>query len=344
MRPQKRSGMVRGVVGRARPGVLLLRPERAPRWWHLHCRRGVVFSEVPLPRIRSIKPEIWGNQKLGQCSRDARLLFIGLITQADDHGLFPAHEAGLAGAIFPFDRDRLRITRRAISELAHAHLIRTYEHPKGRFGLLEGWSEHQQVSHPGKSRYPQPTDPESKPLEILRSVSGDSPESSDRIEDRGSRIEDQGSLVGPPRKKGPKKEAQSSLPGIPEPPPPERTKSWQEEFFHEIFQVDRRLALQEAGLPGWETAEAGVENYSPAFINVSIDRMVGSVADGAPRRLAFTDLCQAYFRMSGPAGKTPPWPFRYFAADGVWRKALRDASDWSKANDQQSPTEELVQP
>lgn len=34
------------------------------------------------PRIRTLKPECWQDEKIGQLSRDARLLFVGLITMA----------------------------------------------------------------------------------------------------------------------------------------------------------------------------------------------------------------------------------------------------------------------
>lgn len=40
------------------------------------------------PRIRSIKPEMWQDEDFGLLDPEAQLLFIGLISHADDHGRF----------------------------------------------------------------------------------------------------------------------------------------------------------------------------------------------------------------------------------------------------------------
>ena len=37
-------------------------------------------------RIRTIKPEFWPSEKLAKASREARLLFVGLWSMADDSG------------------------------------------------------------------------------------------------------------------------------------------------------------------------------------------------------------------------------------------------------------------
>jgi hypothetical protein len=60
------------------------------------------------PRIRTIKPEMWADEKVGQLSRDARLLFVGLITMADDEGRLRGCPAAILGHVFPYDDDALR--------------------------------------------------------------------------------------------------------------------------------------------------------------------------------------------------------------------------------------------
>lgn len=124
------------------------------------------------PRIRSLKPEIWQDKALGRLPRDARLLFVGIITQADDEGRFRAETPLLRAAVFPFDTadtaaagqghlldnypelyERLDLDA-WIESLANAKLIRIYEVKGERFGDLPNWSKHQRVDHPKKSNLP----------------------------------------------------------------------------------------------------------------------------------------------------------------------------------------------
>lgn len=55
------------------------------------------------PRIRTLKPELWQNEKVGDLSHGARLLFVGLITMADDEGRFRARPSVILGHVFPYD-------------------------------------------------------------------------------------------------------------------------------------------------------------------------------------------------------------------------------------------------
>ena len=56
-------------------------------------------------RPRLIYPGIWLDPDLADLPRDCRLLFIGLISHADDHGKLAADARRLWVMIFPFDRD-----------------------------------------------------------------------------------------------------------------------------------------------------------------------------------------------------------------------------------------------
>lgn len=58
-----------------------------------------------MARIRTIKPEFWTSQTLGSVSPRARLLFLALISTADDHGRGGAVPKVLARTLFPFDDD-----------------------------------------------------------------------------------------------------------------------------------------------------------------------------------------------------------------------------------------------
>jgi hypothetical protein len=43
-----------------------------------------------MARIRTVKPEFWTSEQVMNCSRDARLLFIGMWNFCDDGGNHPA--------------------------------------------------------------------------------------------------------------------------------------------------------------------------------------------------------------------------------------------------------------
>jgi hypothetical protein len=119
------------------------------------------------PRIRSLKPDIWKDEKLGRCSIGARLLFVGLISQADDEGRFRSAPPLLRASIFPHDDPLAGLNGQIpgigggsldvdgwLDELTDARLIRLYEVRGERYGDLPGWARHQRVDHPRASELP----------------------------------------------------------------------------------------------------------------------------------------------------------------------------------------------
>ena len=108
------------------------------------------------PRMRSIKPELWQDEAVGDLSRDARLLFIGLITMADDEGRFRALPSLILGHVFPYDVDALRRLDGWLREVADAGLIVLYEVDGRPYGVLPGFRRHQRINRPSPSRLPAP--------------------------------------------------------------------------------------------------------------------------------------------------------------------------------------------
>lgn len=108
-----------------------------------------------MPRIRTVKPEIWSDEALGACPRDARLLFIGLITQADDAGRFRAAPALLRASIFPYDeslnKDRVQDWLEA---LGAAGLVLLYTVKGEQYGEFPSWTSHQRIDRPSESKIP----------------------------------------------------------------------------------------------------------------------------------------------------------------------------------------------
>lgn len=109
-----------------------------------------------MARIRSIKPSLWGDEKVARLSRDARLLFVGLISSADDHGRFLASPQVINGYVFPHDDLPPAKIRKWLDEIAATGLIVLYQ-PNGlQYGALPHWGDHQRISHPQPSTIPPP--------------------------------------------------------------------------------------------------------------------------------------------------------------------------------------------
>ena len=108
-----------------------------------------------MPRIRTLKPEIWQDEALGSCPPVARLLYIGLITQADDDGRFRAAPALVKSAVFPYDlKLGLGTIEGHLECLAEAALIRLYTVKGQSFGDLPSWGQHQKINRPSPSSIP----------------------------------------------------------------------------------------------------------------------------------------------------------------------------------------------
>ena len=115
------------------------------------------------PRIRSIKPEMWTDEDFGMLDPEAQVLFIGLISHADDEGRFKGTAARVRALIWPFRGDLAidRVDSRLV-ELADAGMIVLYENAGRAFIELPNWSQHQRVDKPTKSQYPSAADEDSR--------------------------------------------------------------------------------------------------------------------------------------------------------------------------------------
>lgn len=108
------------------------------------------------PRIRTLKPEMWADEKIGALTRDARLLFVGLITMADDEGRFRAVPSGVLGHCFPYDQDAGRRLEKWMRELETQGLMVRYEADGFTYGSLNGWRKHQKINRSQASSLPAP--------------------------------------------------------------------------------------------------------------------------------------------------------------------------------------------
>lgn len=115
-------------------------------------------------RIRSIKPEWLDDERLAECSSEARVLSIGLLLEADDHGNGRAWVTGLAGRVFP-GKPR-EVLAKALEELRAIRYVLLYEVDGQHYFSIRNWSKHQKVDHPGRPKVPPPSagSLEEKPL------------------------------------------------------------------------------------------------------------------------------------------------------------------------------------
>lgn len=102
-----------------------------------------------------IKPEFWTSEQVLNCSRDARLLFIGLWNFADDQGIHPASFIRLKAENFPADDFSINEVKKLISELIQQGLLREYTVDEKSFWLITGWQTHQKIEKP-RSIHPLP--------------------------------------------------------------------------------------------------------------------------------------------------------------------------------------------
>lgn len=279
-------------------------------------------------RIRSIKPEFWSSQSNGRLSRNARLVFVGLISVADNFGRFRAEPRVLAGTILPYDRDAVSVVRRSLAELVSEGKIELFEHERSVFGAISSFLEHQWMKSRGSPVHPDPRDPGSIPLErqAFYRLTGGENRLGEGIRDKGqgSGVKDQGSGEAAdrspkPRTRKPKPPIQPELPGTPPPPPkPPRALSAQEEAF-EIYAYNRRDFLKQPppdGL-GLEDPPADVDRPEPAYLNLSLRPILEAVAHlnrpDEPTR-GFELLLEFWFQQRWGAEASPPFPFTMFVA------------------------------
>jgi len=143
-----------------------------------------------MPRIRSVKPQFWLDERLGSIPRDARLLYIGLWNLSDDQGVFEWRPARIRVQLFPYDND---ITgddiERWLDMLAETGDVESYQHNGQQFGYIRTFLKHQEIKKPSQWGFAPPPVSNSTPL-----VGGELPTSNPAVP-LGSRLYGVGSRV-----------------------------------------------------------------------------------------------------------------------------------------------------
>lgn len=130
-----------------------------------------------MARIRTVKPTIWGDARFASLSRDARLLAIGLISNADDAGRFIANPTWIAGTVFPHDDLNIKTVQRWRDEIVACGLIQLYRVGGREYGWFPKWAKHQRINRPQPSTLPPPPDGPGGTHSVNGSVNGSLPDS-----------------------------------------------------------------------------------------------------------------------------------------------------------------------
>jgi hypothetical protein len=116
-----------------------------------------------MARIRTVKPSFFSSYSMSKMPIEARYLFAGLFTEADDEGRMIDSAKRIAGAIFPHDErvsaakveKWLGLLATVKGEDGSPCIVR-YETEGGRYLSIVKWSDHQRISHPAPSILPSP--------------------------------------------------------------------------------------------------------------------------------------------------------------------------------------------
>jgi hypothetical protein len=110
-----------------------------------------------MARYRTIKPEFWEDEKLGQLSVLARLTFAGLFSQADDEGRGRGSTAALHRVLHGFARDVTREQMQAaLGEIEAGGFAQFYDLGGQRYYFVPNFLKHQVINKPLPSKLPAP--------------------------------------------------------------------------------------------------------------------------------------------------------------------------------------------
>lgn len=111
-----------------------------------------------MARKRMIDPSFWTDEKLGEhCNMVERLLFMGLISNADDEGRGRANPKLLMSSIFPYDDIRISDFKSSLAKLAGLGLIRLYQVEGQQYFEVVNFAKHQTINKPTPSAFPPAT-------------------------------------------------------------------------------------------------------------------------------------------------------------------------------------------
>lgn len=106
---------------------------------------------------RFLKPGFRTSARLAKCSRDARLLYVNLITLADDWGRYEGDVTLLKNECFPYDDVATEVFQSWLNELIEVSVLVRYSVGEIWYIQIERWTERKRSK---SSKYPNPQIPD----------------------------------------------------------------------------------------------------------------------------------------------------------------------------------------
>lgn len=107
-----------------------------------------------MARKRMIDPNFWIDEKLGECSITERLLFMGLISNADDEGYGRANSKLVKAMIFPYDDFTSDEIENWLLKLNSSKIITLFVYNGQTYYYLPNFLNYQVINRPTKSSLP----------------------------------------------------------------------------------------------------------------------------------------------------------------------------------------------
>lgn len=99
-----------------------------------------------MAKIRSIKPSFWEDEKIGSLPVEARLLFIGTWSLADDNGVLRGSPAYLRSQIYPYDEAVTAAdVRRWVSALVEGGMLAPFTYKGENYLVVRHFRNHQKI-------------------------------------------------------------------------------------------------------------------------------------------------------------------------------------------------------
>jgi hypothetical protein len=124
---------------------------------------GCVNGGFAVARIRTIKPEFWIDERVGECSPTARLLFIATWNFADDNGNLERSAKQIKAQALPYDSVDCEPL---LLELLERGLLEEYAVNGNKYLHVSNFDKHQKIEKKSAARHPLPNSSPTTPLPV----------------------------------------------------------------------------------------------------------------------------------------------------------------------------------
>jgi hypothetical protein len=156
-----------------------------------------------------IDPNFWESGDISRLSVFERLLFIGMISNADDEGKGRASPSYLKSKVFPYD-EKIKVAdiKKALTNIENNTSVVFYEQGENGYYFFSNWAKWQRVDKPQKSLIPNPT-----PEQLRNNSKNDSGIIPDQLPPKGKEGKEKGKEgEGEGKEKGKEPPPQPPLP------------------------------------------------------------------------------------------------------------------------------------